>query len=1042
MISTHTALGFWSVDWRFVCIRISTIIGIAVLLIVCPNKSTLAQNSDLIFKSLSVPDGLSHATAHHVMQDEQGLIWISTRDGLNRYNGQQFNVFKHQPADTNSLSANMIWLTLQDSQGLIWIGTGGGGLNVYDLDQQQFYRFRHDPEDPKSISGNTIISLFEDASGTVWAGTENKGLNKVIRRKMDPEGLQLEFKHYKADTDDPESISNNSIMDLEQRRDGYLWIATYGGGINRMDIGQETFTSDFTIGGPNVMSLAIYENQLWAGTKYHGLSLLNLDTNDLRVFRHRPGDSNSISSDFVWPVFVDRGGDVWVGTFGGGLNKITVNKLDAGQPFRITSYKKGTLPDQLSDNYILSLIQDDRGVLWTATDNSGVALFRRNMLFQRPNTEILNSDLLIDALSFNDFLRDREGTLWMATTSGLLYRTEDSDDARFLSSNGSSKVIDVLVQLYDDRILVGTNVGLYVMNEDRSKLVKKPLSVPSAVAMVDRVYDIIEDPAHNIWLSTNTGLWKLNTELEVLDRFYHDGQSQRSLSSTNIGTLMLEEDTLWIGTSTAGLNKLNIKTGRVRQYSHRADNPESIGKNKVLDMLRDSADRFWVTTYGGGLNRLAYQGGEVVFKKYLEKDGLPDNTVKHLAEDSAGYLWITTQNGLVRFNPDTEWFVPISIPNQSANVNLNKIIPADTSDYILTGSKGYRLFDPRDFLKEREGSPLLLTNVQVMGEDYPLDSVNPQKLMLPHDKNFLTLEFSLLDYFSAEFAHYQYKMEGLDRKWISAGNKNSARYSALPPGDYTFRVKARSYDGIPGQNEVAMAVSIAPPFWQSWWFRLLVLGGLVVLLWMGYKYRIKALLRVERTRHRIASDLHDEVSASLSSITYFAEAIRQVQNGGNSSRFVELISQSASDAKEKITDIIWSIDPDNDDWVDLLSKCRRFASDLFESKNMDYELHIDTDIDQPLDLELRQHLWLIFKEMTVNAARHSQADKVEVRFGMNSNILKLVVQDNGIGMERSPKRSGSHGIKNIKKRAEQIGADLQLETDAEIGTRWIMTLNL
>ncbi len=1039
MTSTDTALGFWSFYCRSVCAQLSMVGFISVLLIIGLNKSTLGQNSDLIFKSLSVPDGLSHATAHHVMQDEQGLIWISTRDGLNRYNGQQFNVFKHQPTDTNSLSANMIWLTIQDSQGLIWIGTGGGGLNVYDPDQQQFYRFRHDPEDPKSISGNTIISLFEDASGTIWAGTESKGLNKVIRRKMDSNGLELEFEHYKADPDNPKSISNNSIMDLEQRRDGYLWIATYGGGINRMDIKNETFTSDFPIGGSNVMSLAIHENQLWAGTKYHGLSLLNLDTNDLRVFQPRPGEPNSISSNFVWPVFVDREGDIWAGTFGGGLNKISANNSAADRSFRITSYKKGTLPGQLNDNYILSVMQDDHGVLWAATDNSGVAMFRKNMLFQRPDTEILNSDLSIDALSFNDFLRDQNDTLWMATASGLLYRTEDSDDARFLSPNGSSKVIDVLAQLQDGRILAGTNVGLYVMNEDRSKLIKKSLSLTSAIATVDRVYDIVEDPEHNVWLSTNTGLWKLNAELEVLDRFYHHEQNRRSLSSTNIGTLMLEEDTLWIGTSATGLNKLNIKTGRVTQYRYIADDPESIGKNKVLDMLRDSAGRFWVTTYGGGLNRLVYQDGEAIFKKYLEKDGLPDNTVKHLTEDSAGYLWITTQNGLVRFNPDTEQFVPISIPSQSANVNLNNIIPADMNDYILTGSKGYQLFDPRDFLKQREGLPLLLTNVKVMGKEYPLDSVHPQKLMLPHDKNFLTLEFSLLDYFSAEFAHYQYKMEGIDRKWIHAGNTNRVRYSALPPGDYTFRVKAISYDGVPGQNEVAMAISIAPPFWKSWWFRLLVLAGLVVLLRMGYKYRVNALLEIERTRRRIANDLHDDISSTLSSITYFARALRVSNPELSGSRHLDLILDSSTDAKEKISDIVWSIDPDHDDWVDLLARFRRYASDLFESKGIDYDLDIIEEIDAPITLELRKELWLIYKEMVINVARHSQASHVQISLEYDDK-LTLVVEDNGIGLpEDYP--SDCNGIRNIKRRAAAIGAEISLYSTPNKGTKWELTLN-
>jgi signal transduction histidine kinase len=220
---------------------------------------------------------------------------------------------------------------------------------------------------------------------------------------------------------------------------------------------------------------------------------------------------------------------------------------------------------------------------------------------------------------------------------------------------------------------------------------------------------------------------------------------------------------------------------------------------------------------------------------------------------------------------------------------------------------------------------------------------------------------------------------------------------------------------------------------------LLLIGG---ILYGIHRIRINRILREQRIRNRIASDLHDEVSATLSSITYFAQAIRQVPDEQQADRFVGLISESASEAKEKITDIIWSIDPEKDDWVDLLSKCRRFASDLFESKSIAYELDIDTDIDQPLDLELRQHLWLIFKEMTVNAARHSHADQVKVTFGMRDNFLKLVVEDNGQGMHQGSAQSKCKGIRSIRNRAEQINADLELETKKSKGTRWTMKLRV
>src|SRR5699024_603982 len=206
-----------------------------------------------------------------------------------------------------------------------------------------------------------------------------------------------------------------------------------------------------------------------------------------------------------------------------------------------------------------------------------------------------------------------------------------------------------------------------------------------------------------------------------------------------------------------------------------------------------------------------------------------------------------------------------------------------------------------------------------------------------------------------------------------------------------------------------------------------------------HRIRINRILRVQRIRNRIASDLHDEVSATLSSIRYFAEAIQQGTQEQNE-RFVGLISESADEAKEKITDIIWSIEPENDDWVDLLSKCRRFASDLFESKNIDYELDIDTDINHSLGLELRQHLWLIFKEMAVNAARHSGADRVEVVCGIRNSSGQLVGCDKGIGMNGTAGKQSGKGIKSIRNRANKINAELRLESKPGRGTEWIMIL--
>lgn len=1007
-------------------------------------NTSWAQSQSMKFQNLDLKDGLSHSTVHHVMQDQDGFIWISTRDGLNRYNGQEFEVFQHEPGDPNSLSTNTVWCTMEDRNGLIWIGTNGGGLNVYDRQKKKFHQFLNDPDDKHSLGSNTVISIFEDHEGTIWVGTNGGGLNVVETANFDSEDPSIQFKRYMPDEDDSTSISNEAIMQIAQNRRGYLWVATYGGGVNRMNIERETFESGFEVPGDFVMSLVPKNDQLWMGTKYNGLGMLNLNSDSLYRFTKDPNNPKSINSNFVWPVFIDNEETVWVGTFGGGLNSIRYKKKQGDYNFNITSHRKDSVNTQsLSGDYISHIYEDKEGILWFATDNSGVSMMQRDILFKKPRLKIKDSDLTVDDIKFIDLLPTEEGDQWYGTSLGLLYQPAHTDTAQFVRSENGTKVVNSVEQTSNGKILAGTDIGLYQVIDDRKgnrRLDEMPLSMSSGQISVDRVSDIIQDKNDFIWLATNAGLWKLDQRFTLVD-FYDDTQrSEHALSSSSTGKLFLDQDTLWVTTSTGGLNKFYLTTDMIEQYLHDRNESGSIGSKKVSDILRDSAGKIWVATYGGGLNRLDYQNEKPTFIKLQEKDGLPDNTVKDIEEDRFGNIWITTQQGLARMNKQKSEIVPIFIPDDYANLNINKIFAFNDSTYALTLSNGFRLFNPSSFKTKREGPPLQITNIQIQNGNYrgSEEHHNLKELQLNHDQNHVTIEFSILDFFSSDFARYQYKMEGLDQAWINGNNQGRANYSALPPGNYIFQAKATRYDGTPAQNEISLEIFVFPPYWKTWWFSALVMMAVIGICYGMYRYRINALLKVQKTRQRIAGDLHDEISATLSSITYFAQAIRQTNNGQKAERFVGLISESANEAKEKISDIIWSIDPEQDDWMNLLSKCRRFASDLFESKGIDYELDIATDIDYPLDLELRQHLWLIFKEMVVNAARHSKANRVDIFFGVHNDQIELVVQDNGIGLPDNLGENKRYGINNIKNRARKLGAELALNTDKEIGTRWTL----
>lgn len=313
-------------------------------------------------------------------------------------------------------------------------------------------------------------------------------------------------------------------------------------------------------------------------------------------------------------------------------------------------------------------------------------------------------------------------------------------------------------------------------------------------------------------------------------------------------------------------------------------------------------------------------------------------------------------------------------------------------------------------------------------------------IVLPYKDNELRFNYAGASYIDPERNTYSYKLEGFDTDWSEWSLETQKDYTNIPEGEYIFNVRSRNVYEVDGTTD-QITLTILPPWYRTWWAYMLYIISFSGLLYTGYKVRVNQLLKVERMRTKIASDLHDEVSATLTGISYFAEAIKMNKSKSKTDHFISLISESAEDAKEKITDIVWSINPENDDWELFLSKCRRFASDLLESKNLEYTLNITEFIPGRLDMEVRQHLWMIYKEIITNATRHSDAVRLDVILDVEDGVLKLIVQDNGEGFDVNTVQSGN-GIRNIQNRAEKIGAKLSLTSEKEFGTRWRIELPL
>jgi signal transduction histidine kinase len=441
-----------------------------------------------------------------------------------------------------------------------------------------------------------------------------------------------------------------------------------------------------------------------------------------------------------------------------------------------------------------------------------------------------------------------------------------------------------------------------------------------------------------------------------------------------------------------------------------------------------------------GLNKYDYATDR--FTRYSEKAGLPNNSINGLLADRNDNLWMSTNKGLSRFDPRAGIFKNFTVADglQGDEFDQGAFAQGRDGRLYFGGAGGMTAFDPDSIRDNPFVAPVVITGFRVFERPVALGQADRYHVTLSYEEDFFSFEYSALDFTVPEKNQYLYKLEGYDKNWITAGTRRYASYTHLDAGEYVFRVKGSNSDGIWNEEGISVFMTILPPFWERWWFQALALAASLGLIYTIYRYRINKLLAVERTRNRIARDLHDDVSATLGGISYFAQAIHDETTNrvtSGSERFLSLIQESAAELQESMSDIIWSINPENDDWERVLAKFRRYGSDLFDSKNIKYQIDIPTAPRlRPLGMEKRRNFWLIYKEMVTNVVRHSECTEASVAITVtNGRVLRIRISDNGKGFDPSALTERS-GNRNIRSRSDELHARLSLTTAPGAGTTW------
>ena len=818
---------------------------------ILPNESFQLQTplvlDNIRFEHISVEDGLSQNSGLAILQDSNGFMWFGTQDGLNKYDGQNFTVYKHDPDNSNSLSDNWILAIHEDHLGALWIGTLNGGLDRYDRELDQFSHYQHDPDNTQSLSHNEVLAIHEDPDGVLWIGTR-RGLDRFVSETES-------FTHYQHNPDDAQSLSADAVQSIHKTRDGILWVGTEGGGLNRFNLETQTFTH-FSNDPDDPQSLSddnvwvIYEDTfeaLWLGTN-GGLDRFDKESGTFAHFINNPYDPQGLSHNSVRAIYKDPLGALWIGTDGGGLDRFD------RETETFTNYQNDPSdPHSLSHYAVYEIYQDREGVLWIGTNGGGLnKLFLGGLNFAYFNFNPNDPN----SLSNNDIrgiYEDQSGTLWVGTNGGLnklnrrtgqwLHYQHDPDDPFSLSSN-------VIGDVYEDQeglLWIGTyDNGLNSFDPETERFTRyqddpnDPTSFKGST-----VTEIYQDQKGILWIGTlEGGLNRYDQERGSFTHYQTDPNDPDSINSNSVYSIYEDQQGwLWIGTFGDGLNKFDRENEIFTLYQTDSKDPRSLSNNLVLVIFQDREGTLWIGT-AGGLNKFDSQ--TETFTHYRENEGLPNDLVVGILEDEQGNLWLSTNHGLSRFNPKTETFKNFDVTNgiQSNEFNGLACHKSNSGEMFFGGIRGLNAFFP-DRIQENNPyiPPIALTRLTQGGEDIDLGHTlnHVTEFTLNWPDNYFEFEFAALSFAQPGNNQYAYILEGFDEKWNEIGTRNYGKYTNLPGGTYTLRLRGSNNDGIWNEEGAAMLVTIVPPFWSTWWFRggmLLALMGIAIV---GYRLRVMSL---------------------------------------------------------------------------------------------------------------------------------------------------------------------------------------------------------
>lgn len=853
---------------RLILAWILALIGMVVL---------AAPVKNLRFEQLGIEQGLPHELVQAILQDQQGFIWIGTQSGLARYDGMNILYYRADVNNPSSLRAPWVSALYQDKKGNLWVGTRGGGLARYNPAEESFVRYSNDTKDYSAPPGSKqILAIKGDGGNGMWLAT----MSGLWHFDID----SGKFTVLRHDAGQPASLLHDEVRDLALDSQGNLWVATPIG-LDRLPKGSTVFEhyrlEDGAVADSNynnynnIRALLVDRNDgLWIGTS-GGVELWSGDGG-----KRRFGVKDGLPPTVITAFYQDQDGTIWVGTLTDGL-KCWDPDLRSFQSYR----NQPGDPHSLADNRIVSLLQDRSGVLWAGTWNRGIS--RVDLLgggFDR-FVHLAGDPHSIGEGRLQGFAVADHDKIWIGTAENGLNRmdrrtgkvesfTHRPGDPSSISSNTVRAV-----QVNSQGVWVGSAGGLDLFNPVTghfTHFTHDPNNPNSLFS--NQIYTMYFDRQGILWIGMmEDGLDRFDPVTRTFSHYPHRAQDPGSLSPGWVVTIMEDSrNNLWVGTSTSGLNLFDRKTGRAVRFQHDEKDPTSLSQNTVTQVLEDHTGNLWVTTTGG-LNR-AYRDadGQMRFKHYTVKDGLENDVILDIQEDAKGYLWMGTNTGISRFDPVHESFRNFTSVNGliDGTYMVGGTFKDQDGRMYFAGTRGLNIFDPNtirdnDVLPQVVLTDFLIFNKSVRGASglnaFSMDgSINHTgKVTMSYRYSVFSVEFAALHFADPLHNRYAYKLEGFDKNWVyTDANHRVATYTNLEPGKYLFRVKAATKEGHWNEQGTSLVIVITPPFWKTWWFRLLVAIVVLGSIYLAYRMRIRHFAQQQIRLEKLVLERTAEATAA------------------------------------------------------------------------------------------------------------------------------------------------------------------------------------